>query len=77
MVEWIEFNELKDFKRKTKIFEVINKSTKYYLGMIEWDNGWRQYVFIQRIDELVKMGRSCEKQIADFLYYLMEQRKKC
>lgn len=74
MKEYLEFNRI-EIKRKTKVFEVRNKETDYYLGDIEWDCGWRQYVFIQRIDEKIKMSRGCERQIADFLDQLMEERK--
>lgn len=52
MTEYLEFNELIPNKPiKTKIFEVKNKITDYYLGDIKWDFAWRQYVFIQRTDE--------------------------
>ena len=32
-------------KRKTKSFNVINKKYGDILGIIKWNNGWRQYCF--------------------------------
>jgi len=73
--EYLEFNELEVPKRKTKVFEVRNKITDYYLGDIDWDCGWRQYVFTQRIDERIKMSKGCLREIADFIKKLMNDRK--
>jgi hypothetical protein len=73
--EYLNFIEDESYEGKTKIFDVWNKLTDYYLGQIKWDCGWRQYVFIQRIDVEIKMSSSCERQLADFKDKLMEERK--
>lgn len=73
-MKYLEFNEL-DVERKTKVFEVRNKITDYYLGDIEWDCGWRQYVFTQRIDERIKMSWGCQIQCGEFIKKLMDDRK--
>ena len=74
MKQYLEFNEL-ETERKTKVFEIRNKETQDYLGDIAWDTGWRQYVFIQRIDEQIKMSRGCLIQLGEFLNELMEESK--
>jgi len=73
-MKYLIFNEL-DVERKTKVFEVRNQKLDYYFGDIEWDCGWRQYIFSQRVDEKIKMSRGCLKEIYDFLDKLMEERK--
>lgn len=73
-MKYLEFNEL-EVKRRTKVFEVRNRKTDYYLGDIAWANGWRRYVFTQRIDEQIQMDAGCQIQIGEFMQKLMEERK--
>jgi len=72
-MDWLEFNEL-EIERKTKVFEVRNKQTDFFLGTIEWDTAWRQYIFTPT-GEPSKLARSCLKEIYDFIEGLMEERK--
>ena len=72
-MEWLEFNEL-ETERKTKVFEVRNIKTDFFLGVIEWGTAWRQDVFTPT-GEPSKLARSCLKEIYDFIEELMEERK--
>lgn len=74
MKAWLIFNELETPKRKTRVFEVRNEETDFFLGTIEWDNGWRQYIFSPTA-EPCKLAKSCLKEIHDIVDELMEERK--
>ena len=63
-----------DPTRKTKVFEVASKHDDSILGMIQWDGGWRQYVF--EPCENCKWSWDCLSQLSDFIKKLMEMRKK-
>ena len=72
-MEWLEFNKL-EVERKTKVFEVRNIKTDFFLGTIEWDGAWRQYVFSPTAKPC-KFSKGCLKEIFDFINELMEERK--
>jgi len=75
----IEFTEIHNPGRKTSKWEIHNHQTDEYLGRVEWDRGWRQYVSI--VDDAdsfsyLKFARSCHDDISNFLGQLMDARKK-
>ena len=72
MKTYLEFNEL-EVERKTKVFEVRNKE-HFFLGSIDWANGWRQYVF-NPTAEPTQLSVGCLKEIEEFIKDLMEERK--
>ncbi len=73
--KWLEFEEMCVPKRwKTKRFKVNNKITKEQIGWIEWDTGWRKYVFTNWGD--IKIGSSCHRELADFIDKLMKKKKE-
>ncbi len=73
-MSWLKFNELDVPKRKTQVFEIRNTKTDFFLGTIEWDGSWRQYVFSPTA-EPSKFSKGCLKEISDFINELMEERK--
>ena len=72
MSEYLEFQQV-PFKGKTKRFEVISKMHGYSLGRIQWESGWRQYVFSPAYPTI--WNKDCLKYIEDFLQHLMDERK--
>lgn len=59
--------------KKTKIFNIFNKVTEDYLGIIKWNGSWRQYCFYP--DSYTHWARGCLKEIYEFIEKLMEERK--
>ena len=44
--KYIHFEELTYLQTgKTKYYECLNNSTGDPLGIVEWEGGWRQYIF--------------------------------
>jgi len=74
--KYLEFTEVDNKPRKTRWFSVINHVTDCDLGHVEWDRGWRQYVWVTPTLEVpLKFSRSCHRDMADFLQQLMDERK--
>jgi len=72
--KYLEFNEIKMVKeRRTKVFEICNHATDCFLGYIEWDKGWRQYVWITPCSGEYKMSKGCLIDMADFIQQLMAE----
>ena len=64
----------KEKKTKTLLFTIRMDNEKvcsHYLGSIEWDGAWWQYVFCP--DKKTKWSAGCQRAIADFCE---EQTKK-
>ncbi len=74
MKTYLEFNELDVPERKTKVFEVRNIKTDFFLGTIEWDGSWRQYIFSPTAIPS-KLSKGCLRELADFIEKLMGERK--
>lgn len=54
--KYIRFNEVNNPGKRTRIFEVINISNDYVLGIIRWYTAWRQYVFIPEDSTVYSLG---------------------
>ena len=63
MKKYLEFKEIKT-NGKTKMFEVYNKVTGDYLGLIHWKGVWRQYIFD---DGAIEIALGCFKEFVDFM----------
>ena len=50
---------------KTHLWDVYNKTHKYYLGSICYRPSWRQYVF--EPDEYTEFSAGCLEDIASFM----------
>ena len=73
MEKYLDFVETSDLlKRKTKTFRVYNVKTGDFLGMIKWNNGWRQYCFYP--DEETVWSKGCLEEINDTIKHLMTLR---
>jgi len=75
MKQYLEFDEIEVPSRKTKVFEVRNKETDWFLGTVQWANNWRQYTFVQRLDLQIQMSSGCMKELCVFIDELMNERK--
>ncbi len=73
MKTYLEFIEVPNLDRKTKIFSVFNKDNKTYLGEIKWWGAWRQYCFFPIKDTL--FNKSCLLEIVEFIEKIMNERK--
>jgi len=65
-LKFVEYIPAKE--RKTKMFRVFNKLREEILGMIEWDTGWRKYVYVSDGD--IKYCQMCLSEIQGFLHSL-------
>lgn len=68
MSRWVDFTELKNPGRKTKIWAVTSKAG-FHLGVIKWWGSWRQYCFFPDGDTLY--NRECLGDIAIFIDQVM------
>jgi hypothetical protein len=68
---WLEFIDKSNPKNKTKILRVRNKPMDMTLGDIQWDCGWRQYVFD---DGHLKMAEGCQYEVFEKIKELREER---
>lgn len=73
MSDYLEFQQVMNFKGKTKRFEVISKNQGFSIGRIQWYSSWRQYCFSPAFETV--WNRTCLKDIQDFLQQLMNERK--
>jgi hypothetical protein len=60
-------------KRKTAVWQCLNKSTDFSLGTIQWHSAWRQYCFFPEWNTV--FNRGCLEDINDFIQQLMDERK--
>jgi len=70
--KWLQFNIL-EHKPKTKVFGVYSKKGAF-LGLIQWRNGWRQYV-LEPIMGTV-WANSCLADVQRFIKNQMESRNQ-
>lgn len=71
------FTEIFNQRRKTRQFYVFNRTTDCDLGYIEWDRGWRQYVYVTPQTEIpYKFSRGCLDDLSHFIGQLMAERKR-
>ena len=61
--------------RKTKIINVINKSTETELATIQWYGPWRQYCFLPNYRLDTVWNNTCLKDIIEVLDMLMKERQ--
>ena len=69
---FLEFTPYQIEKKKTINVEFRNTSGEN-LGEIQWDCGWRRYVFVTSYTGL-KFDSGCLKEIADYCDKLMQER---
>jgi hypothetical protein len=72
--KYMVFKELPSYARKTKIIQVISKSSGISLGEIKWYGPWRQYCFYPGIYTIFNNG--CMTDIIKKIDELMQARKK-
>ena len=70
---WLKFIDISNPKNKTKILRVKNKENDCGLGNIQWDTGWRQYVFD---DGTIKMAEGCQYEVFEKIKELRLERQK-
>lgn len=72
--QYIRFDLIEE-KSKTNVYEVVNITHEYPLGVIKWYTPWRRYCFFTTEGELI-LSVGCMKQVSAFITVLMEDRKK-
>ena len=60
-------------KRSTSVHLVYSANLDYFLGRIQWRNGWRRYTFLPEVDTTFDSG--CLVEIITFIDGLMDQRR--
>jgi len=73
MKKYLDFMQVQNPGKKTKIFHIFNKETDEFLGKISWRIGWRQYV--SNLEEGIDFSSGCHKEASEFIDRLMEDRK--
>lgn len=53
--------------RKTKVYEVLSKSSKCHLGVIQWHRAWRNYCFFPDTWESLVFSDRCLQALSDFV----------
>ena len=71
--KYLSFIELMPNK-KTKVFEVQNKTSDRILGFVRWYAPWRKYCFFTTAESII-FDVSCLADIQDFINSLMTERK--
>ncbi len=71
----IYFRDMSQYypKRKTSTWLCINHS-EVKLGTVQWNSGWRQYIFIPDQTSELMFSASCLDDIGHFIKQLMSQR---
>lgn len=69
----VELRPRMDDKRKTRVFKIRSTSDQVLLGIVRWENGWRQYVFCPRNQTIWSVG--CLEDLRQFLGLLKAERK--
>lgn len=60
--------------RKTSVWSVMNIRHNDQIGIIQWDGGWRQYVFTAFPSTIWSSG--CLKDVQEFIEALMAEWKR-
>ena len=64
---------LSEVKKKTAVYDVLNRRTGDMLGYISWYPQWRQYTFTPDLMTLFIVG--CLEEVSIFITELMNGRK--
>lgn len=72
--KYIHFEEADSTEKVTSVWDCLNNTSVFTLGMIKWYPGWRQYCFMP-IGKTV-FNKGCLEDINDFITQLMDERKK-
>lgn len=70
---WIRM-ELHHDTGKTKVWNVVAKESKHWLGQIRWFGRWRKYAFFPNNDTVFES--TCLTEIAGFCKEQMELRRR-
>lgn len=70
--KYIRF-EMVNEKPKTRVYDVINRSSGWSIGQVKWYPNWRQYCFFPE-NECV-FTKVCMNDINDFIERLMTERR--
>ena len=70
--KYLEFIEVKD-TGKTKVWQIISKTSGFILGHIRWWGAWRQYCFFPSPETLFNI--QCMQDIQNFIKQAMQERK--
>lgn len=75
---YLEFLQVQNPGKKTKIFHIFNRVTGEFIGRIKWSCGWRKYVSeIETCEkETMEFDEGCHRVVADFIKELMEERNE-
>jgi len=75
--KYLDFCQIMNPGKKTKIFHIFNLKTGEFIGLIKWSCGWRQYVSAIETNEgeMMEFGAGCHREAAEFIEKLMEERK--
>ena len=78
MKSYLEFNQVINVGKKTKLFHIFNKITGEFIGLIKWSGSWRQYVSaIETLEnEKMEFSAGCHREVAEFIDELMNEKKK-
>jgi len=68
--KWLQINII-EHKPKTKVFGIYSKKGEF-LGLVQWRNGWRQYV-LEPIRNTI-WATSCLEDVTRFIKELMTSR---
>lgn len=61
--------------RKTRDYEILNKSSGDFLGSVKWYGQWRQFCFFARLNVETVFSAACLADIQNFLGRLDDERK--
>lgn len=77
MKTYLQFLQIINKRRKTKIFHIFNKVTNEYIGEIKWSCGWSQYVSAieTRLNEKMEFSEGCHREVAEFIAMLRKERE--
>ena len=83
MKEYLKFREREMLfgfisKKKTDVYDVLNKQHGDLLGMIKWNRGWRQYCFYPEARNygFIVFSSGCLNSISTFMDEINTKHKK-
>jgi hypothetical protein len=75
VTKYLYFNSQDIPGRKTKLVEVVNKSSGYVIATIEWYGAWRQYCFFPSLEFDTVWNNSCLTEVLFVINKLMKERE--
>jgi hypothetical protein len=63
--EYIHMEQDTTYEGKTTKWNVLNNKSEHLLGIVKWQNTWRQYCFFTEGDCIFSVG--CMLDIIDFM----------